>query len=83
MRALALNCEGRLPIDDVQRILREVASALAYAHKRGVVHRDVKPANILREAESGRALVSDFGIVHGPGNWLHPWGHEWDPAARQ
>jgi serine/threonine-protein kinase len=44
-------------------VLREVAWALAYAHARGVVHRDVKPDNILLEEGSGRALVSDFGIA--------------------
>jgi serine/threonine protein kinase len=51
------------PADRTERVLREVADALAYAHSRGVVHRDVKPDNILIERDSGRALVSDFGIA--------------------
>src|SRR5947209_7693755 len=45
------------------QMLEEVARALAHAHARGVVHRDVKPDNILLERSSGRALVSDFGIA--------------------
>ena len=53
---------GPLPIEDVRRILAEVADALEYAHQRGVVHRDIKPDNILLDDENG-ALVTDFGIA--------------------
>ena len=55
--------EGALKPHDAARILREVAWALAYAHGQGVVHRDVKPDNILLERGSGRTLVADFGIA--------------------
>lgn len=60
---------GPLPADEVARIGREIGWALAYAHERGVVHRDVKPENILLEQGSDRALIADFGIAvteHGP-----------------
>jgi serine/threonine-protein kinase len=53
---------GPMPVDDARRILREVADALAYAHARGVIHRDIKPDNILL-GEDGRAMVTDFGIA--------------------
>jgi serine/threonine protein kinase len=53
--------EGALPMDDALRIAREVADALSYAHSRGVVHRDIKPGNIL--LVGGHAVVADFGIA--------------------
>ena len=54
---------GPVPPHEAARILREVAWALAHAHGQGIVHRDVKPDNILIEAGRGRALVTDFGIA--------------------
>ena len=56
-----LDREKQLPINDVIRIMHEVADALAYSHARGVVHRDIKPGNVLL---SGRhAVVTDFGVA--------------------
>ncbi|MFN2400410.1 MAG: serine/threonine-protein kinase [Gemmatimonadaceae bacterium] len=54
---------GALPPTEAVRILREVAWALAVAHANGVIHRDVKPENIMMERGSNRALVTDFGIA--------------------
>ena len=53
--------EGALPIADVVQLARDVASALAHAHRHGVVHRDIKPENIL--VGEGGAVVADFGIA--------------------
>ena len=56
-----LTREKQLPVPEAVRLVREVASALAYAHARGLVHRDIKPENIL--LSEGHALVADFGIA--------------------
>ncbi|MDX1674772.1 MAG: serine/threonine-protein kinase, partial [Longimicrobiales bacterium] len=56
-----LNREKQLPVEEAVDIARKVAGALDYAHEHGVVHRDVKPANILL-SERGEPLVADFGI---------------------
>src|ERR671914_568135 len=61
--AALLTHEPRQPIDEVRRLLCEIADALSYAHLRGVIHRDIKPDNILVDADSGRAIVTDFGIA--------------------
>ena len=60
-----LRSRGPLPPAVATRLFREVAWALSYAHGRGIVHRDIKPDNILIETETGRALVTDFGIARG------------------
>jgi serine/threonine-protein kinase len=68
-----LRDKGSLPVGDLCRILRDAAWALAHAHGHGVVHRDVKPDNILLESGGRRALLVDFGIAaptasDGPGD---------------
>jgi len=61
--ATLLTREPRQPIEEARRLLAEIADALAYAHLRGVIHRDIKPDNILLDESSGRAMVTDFGIA--------------------
>ncbi|HXV85850.1 MAG TPA: serine/threonine-protein kinase, partial [Gemmatimonadales bacterium] len=56
-----LSREGELPVTEAVRILRDVADALAYAHGEGVVHRDIKPDNVL--LSGGHAVVTDFGVA--------------------
>ena len=58
-----VHSRGPLSASEGARVLREVAWALSHAHGQGLVHRDVKPDNILIEAATGRALVADFGIA--------------------
>ena len=59
-----LQREGPLPLGRALRTLQDVGEALAYVHAQGLVHRDVKPANVLLSS-SGRVVLSDFGLVKG------------------
>ncbi|MBX3175106.1 MAG: serine/threonine protein kinase [Gemmatimonadaceae bacterium] len=58
-----LRRDGPLTAAESMRVVQEIAWALAHAHARGVVHRDIKPDNVLLEESTGRALVTDFGIA--------------------
>ncbi len=65
--ATVLSVQGVLPPDTVARIGRQIASALAAAHKAGIVHRDIKPGNVLL-ADDGTVKITDFGISHAVGD---------------
>jgi len=54
---------GAFSAEDAERVLRDVATALGYAHRHGIVHRDVRPENVFLEKSTGRALLADFGIA--------------------
>ena len=58
-----LKREGRLPAEEARHILVDLADALSYAHGRDIVHRDVKPANVLIDDMTGRAYLADFGVA--------------------
>lgn len=58
-----LRAEGVLEIDEARDVLAQVASAVASAHEKGIVHRDIRAGNVLYEQDSGRVFLSDFGIA--------------------
>ncbi|MEN9202560.1 MAG: serine/threonine-protein kinase [Thermostichus sp. DG02_2_bins_29] len=60
-----LRQKGSLPLSEALRLTREVGSALSALHEQGILHRDVKPANIMVRAESGEAVLIDFGLARG------------------
>jgi len=55
--------KGKIGIDEAVNIVYEIADALSYAHKNGVIHRDVKPSNIIIEEKTNNAYITDFGIA--------------------
>jgi hypothetical protein len=63
-----LRRDGRIPADEARRMLAQLADALEYAHGKGVIHRDIKPDNILLDDETGRPLITDFGIARTAGD---------------
>ncbi len=61
--AARIRRRGKLPVEEVRRIMKETADALGAAHALSVIHRDIKPDNILLEGTRGRVMVTDFGIA--------------------
>ena len=61
--AARIRRRGKLPVDEARRIMMETADALSAAHALSVIHRDIKPDNILLEGSRGRVMVTDFGIA--------------------
>ena len=76
-----LTREGPLPVAEALRLVREIGDALHYAHGQGLIHRDVKPENVL--LSQGHALVADFGIARAvgvaAGEQLTQAGWVWGP----
>ncbi len=66
--AARMRREGRMEPGEVARVCAEIADALDYAHRQGVVHRDIKPDNVLIDEDSGRAMLTDFGVARAQGN---------------
>src|SRR2546428_212527 len=80
--ASVLGARGSLPPGEIRQVLVQVARALAYAHKSGIVHRDIKPDNIMFD-EHGQAVVTDFGIAQAAtGGELSPRGGPPPPPPR-
>jgi serine/threonine-protein kinase len=61
--AARIRRRGKLPVEEARRIMKEAADALSAAHALSIIHRDIKPDNILLEGTRGRVMVTDFGIA--------------------